>query len=57
MLICLTFKDFVDIAQIVTGFAAIAALIFSFVGFIKNNKISKSTFLLELRDKFQEDKR
>lgn len=57
MIICLTFKNFVDIAQIITGFAAIAALIFSYVGFRKSNKISKSTFLLDLRDKFHEDKR
>ncbi|MBA7539072.1 hypothetical protein ES705_31350 [subsurface metagenome] len=57
MITCLTFKDYVDIAQIITGFAAIAALIFFVVGFRKNNRISKSTFLLELRDKFQEDKR
>lgn len=50
-------KDYVDIAQIITGLAAIIALIYTVCGFRKNNRISKSTFLLEIRDKFQEDKR
>jgi len=57
MIACVTFKDCVDIAQISTGIIAIFALIISIITLCRSNKISKSTFLLELREKFQEEKR
>ena len=56
-MICITFKDCVDIAQIITGIAAVFALIISIASLCRSNKISKGTFLLELSDKFRDDKR
>ncbi len=47
----------IDIMQIITGIAAIIALMISVLEGIKNSKISQTNFLLELKGAFAEDRR
>ena len=50
-------NTFVQLAQIFAGIAATIALIYTSLQFKKNSRIAKGQFLLDLREKFSEDRR
>jgi hypothetical protein len=57
MIIGLAFHESVDIGNTALVLVSVIAWALSFVAYKKNNKISRSSFLLEIRDKFQIERR